>query len=153
MFVSHPSPSKSLLQSAQGWTHDPAQTPSAHVTPATFSSEQAFPQAPQWLGFVRVSVSQPSVSLSPLQSSNPGEQEPAQDPAAHAGVATLFVAHETPQPPQLDGSVVVSTHPRSQQDWPVAQGCPVEQSPTQVPSWQTLPSAQSAFVVHPGVVS
>ena len=70
-------------------------------------SGQVCPQEPQLrLSFLML-ISQPSVRLSPLQSTNPAEQEPLQSPPEHAG-RTLLLLHTIPHPPQFLGSAAIS---------------------------------------------
>ena len=74
-----------------------AQVPAAHVAVA-LGSAQARPHMPQWSLAVRVSVSQPLVTL-PSQSTKPALHATAQRPAAHAGVP-LAALHALPHIPQ-----------------------------------------------------
>ena len=62
--------------------------------------EQALPQAPQLSTSVAMAISQPSASLSSLQSAKPASQLPVQRPAVHSGWAMFLLEHARPQPPQ-----------------------------------------------------
>jgi hypothetical protein len=66
------------------------------------------PHAPQLRASERTSTSHPSV-IARLQSRNPALHESAQAPAEHALAAFARGGQVVPQPPQLLGSLAVST--------------------------------------------
>jgi len=66
--ISHPSGCLFPLQSAYPVAQVPLQVLPAQVRVAMWLLEQLVAQPPQWLGSVWVLISQPSVSLSELQS-------------------------------------------------------------------------------------
>ena len=72
-----------LSQSAQPVVQLPPQTPPLQFVKCNCA--QSFPQAPQFVGDVRMFVSHPSSCLLLLQSPYPEAQVPAQEPATHAG--------------------------------------------------------------------
>jgi hypothetical protein len=65
-----------------------------------FARLHAAPHAPQWFASPARMTSQPSASLSPLQSANPGSHGPEQTPPVHACV-TPAGEQTLPQPPQF----------------------------------------------------
>jgi hypothetical protein len=70
------------------------------------------PQTPQLVGSLRVSTSQPSLSLLPLQSTNPESHAPLHTPPAQVGVVMWLLLQPTPQPPQWAASVAMfCSHP------------------------------------------
>jgi hypothetical protein len=94
-----------LAGSAVGSTHAAPQISSepgqSHWPPLQVAvTGHAAPQAPQFAASVSVLVSQPSPSLSALQSAVPAAQVPSHTPAVQVGNGTLFVEHARPQPPQ-----------------------------------------------------
>src|SRR5438876_463833 len=103
--LSQPSLSLLPLQSPKPVAQAPVQTPPAQARVVTWLLEQLLGQAPQWLGSVRVLVSQPSPRRLPLQSAKPLVQLPEQLPPVQAAVM-LTVEQPMPQPPQLAGSVL-----------------------------------------------
>ena len=91
--VGHSHPFASLLsqsiQSALLQVY--SQFPFKHSSKVMLSgtgSVQSWPQAPQFVALVAGLVSQPSVSLSPLQSNHPASQVPEHAPLVHCGVGT-----------------------------------------------------------------
>lgn len=99
------------------------------------------PQLPQLFTSPIKSTSQPSASLSALQSAKPVSQSPVQTPAVQTVVGTLLVLHALPQPPQFSGSDAIST---SQPSSPLP-GCgplqsaqPLSHAFTHKPSWHAV---------------
>ena len=72
--------------------------------------EQGWLQPPQWARSPLMPVSQPSASLSPLQSANPSRQAPAQIPPSQVRVSMLLDAHDAPHCPQWSGLARRSRH-------------------------------------------
>jgi len=124
----------------QGPTH----TAPEHCSPAA----QAFPHPPQLLGSLLVSTSQPSCTWW-SQSANPGKH-PASSQVLAAQPAMAFTKgpHTSPHPPQLLGSVVVSTQSGPQHDRPLAHALPLPQKPTQRKLSHCSPLGHSALVRH-----
>src|SRR6478672_3071151 len=91
------------------------------LTQAGWAAGQTLPQAPQLLGSVLRFVSQPSISLAPLQSAKPLAQAPLQTPLAQVRVGMLLPLQAVPQAPQLFGSVWVSKQAPLQQVRPLGQ--------------------------------
>jgi hypothetical protein len=111
-FVSQPSENRSLLQSLKPVTHAPTHDPAVHARTTTLFDEQVRPHPPQLSGSPAVFFSHPSLSLSPLQSVQPGSHTPEQRPSVHVGVAMWMLEHAMPQPAQLLGSdVMFASHP------------------------------------------
>src|SRR5579883_1685929 len=106
--VSHPLVCLLLSQSPKPALQAPVQTPAVHTGVAMLLFEQMTPQPPQLLTSVPpMKVSQPSVCLLLLQSTQPAAQVPLQTPAPlQVTVAMWFAEQARPQPPQL--LVVVS---------------------------------------------
>src|SRR5207245_2952164 len=109
--VSQPSVSLLLLQSAEPGLQAPLQTPAAHVGLATLLVEHAWPQPPQLILSAARAVSQPSVSLLPLQSAKPAAQAPVQAPPVQATEAMWLFEQANPRPPQLAVVVVAISQP------------------------------------------
>ena len=78
------------------------------------------PQRPQFAGSVRTSASQP-LAAERSQSAKPASQTKLQLPPTHTGEELGRSAQTVPQPPQLDGSFIVSTHEPEQSVRPEAQ--------------------------------
>ncbi len=134
MLVSQPSVRLLPLQSANPGSHAPLQTPALQEG-VTWLDEQAEGQLPQWLGSELRSVSQPSVSLSPLQSANPGSQVPLQTPALQERV-TWLAEQDVAQAPQLLGSELRSVSQPSVRLSPLQSAKPGAQVPLQTPALQ-----------------
>ena len=107
MLVSQPSARLFALQSPQPASHAPMQVLAAQTGLGTWLAEQPAPQAPQFGALVARSVSQPSSSLSSLQSPQPDWQAPEHAAAVQATADTWLAEQVAPQPPQLDALVVV----------------------------------------------
>jgi hypothetical protein len=106
---------------------EPTQVPPEQESPGG----QALPHPPQFFGSLPVLVSQPSATTW-LQSPKPGEHpRSAQPPPLHVGTACGKGPHVLPQPPQSEGSVLVSTHRGLQQVRPFMHAPPPPQNPTQ----------------------
>jgi hypothetical protein len=103
MFVSHPSVSLLLLQSAKPEAHAPLHTPLAQDGLETLLPLQVWLHPPQWVALVWVLVSQPLVT-NPSQLPNPALQAIAHVPDWQRAVP-LVELHTVPQPPQLEGLV------------------------------------------------
>jgi hypothetical protein len=127
----------------------PAPQPPTHTPPEQDSpAAQACPQLPQLAGSVAVSISQPSCTIM-SQSAKPGVHAPrAQAEATHAAVASGKGPQVTPQPPQLDGSLVSSVHSGEQQVSPAAQAWPAPHMPTHWKSTQASPVGHWLLTVH-----
>ena len=107
VLISQPSVFLFPLQSANPVVQAPLQLPPAHVGVVMWLAEQTDPQPPQFAASVPVAVSQPSASLSALQSEKPVLQAPSQIPPAQSSVEMLFVEQLLAQLPHAVGVVVV----------------------------------------------
>src|SRR5205814_1839992 len=115
------------------------------------AAEHAWPQAPQFATSAPVAVSQPSVSLSPLQSLKPAAQAPLHwPPPPHVTVAMWFDEHAIPQPPQFAASVEVWTSqpfPTAASQWaPAGPTAPSHPSVRRPPPQSAKPGAHG--LVH-----
>jgi len=136
--TSHPFVCLFMSQSRAPLTHMPLHTPPAHVRVAMLLLEQLTLHPPQLFGSVAVSFSQPSVSLSALQSLVPLAHAPLQMPPAHVGVGTLFVEQTLPtHPPQWFGSVLTLISQPSVSLSPLQSAYPLLQAPTHCPAAHT----------------
>ena len=91
-----------MVQSPNPGRHSKSQVPPLQVTVAFGRMVHGIVQPPQFLGSVRVSVSQPLVAFR-SQSTNPGVQI-----TSHAPAVQLIASQRRPQPPQFSSSVRVS---------------------------------------------
>jgi hypothetical protein len=136
MLVSQPSVSLFPLQSPHPESQVPLQVLPEHDGLAMWLLLQAWPQAPQWAGVMVMSVSQPSVRLSVLQSPQPAAHAPVQLPPAHVGVGMWLLLHTRPHPPQLAALVAGSVSQPSVSLFPLQSDHPVAQVPVQTPAAQ-----------------
>src|SRR5437773_1881539 len=91
-------------------------------------------QAPQLSLSVLRLISQPSESLSALQSAKPEEQAPEHLLATQVTVAMLLPEQAWPQPPQLPTLVVVSTSQPSLCLFMLQSAKPAVQAPVHAPA-------------------
>jgi hypothetical protein len=107
--ISHPFVFLLASQSVKPAVQVPLQTPPPHVRVAMLLFEQEDPHVPQLFGSVAVLISQPFVCLLASQSVVPATHVPLQTPPEHVRDAMLLPEHTMPHPPQLFGSLAMST--------------------------------------------
>ena len=129
-----------MLQSAKPVAHEPLHAPAVHELTAMCAVEQGMPHAPQWSGSEPASsVSQPSVSLSPLQSPQPGAQAPSHTPAVQPRMPMWLDEQRMRQPPQFIGSLRTETSQPSPRRSALQSLHPATQVPVHMPPLQAAP--------------
>jgi hypothetical protein len=109
-----------MLQLAKPVVHVKPHVPLVQVGDALAGVGQLVPQRPQWVSVLVRLTSQPSAAVA-LQSPKPVEHAATPQPPERQKAMALGSEHAVPQPPQLDGSMLVLVHAPEQLVRPAPQ--------------------------------